>query len=165
MVQVLNSRFDGVPEFASLPALLQSWYVLLSDTATSPELFAVEYAIGAVRLEREARREAELAFFWVQQGSAHFALDWYTYMTKDFERAAWNWEQAAVWLNEHGVAERAELYQPLLQQVVIQQQRLSLLSERMQGQVIRFCQEWGITLPFVDEESEGDTYGGNGATY
>ncbi len=165
MVQVLNSRFDGVPEFASLPALLQSWYVLLSDTATSPELFAVEYAIGAVRLEREARREAELAFFWVQQGSAHFALDWYTYMTKDFERALWHWGQAAVWLNEHGVAERVELYQPLLQQVVIQQQRLSALVERMQGQITRSCQEWGITLSFAREEDEEDAHGDTGATY
>ena len=68
MVQVRDGRFDGVPEFESLPLLVQPWLVLLTETVTSAELFAIEHSLSAIRCECDARREAELAFSWLQRG-------------------------------------------------------------------------------------------------
>ena len=165
MVQVLDGRLDGVPEFESLPMLVQPWLALLTETVTSAELFAIEHIITAVRHECDARREVELAFSWLQQGEAQFALDWFTYMTQDIGRASWHWGQSTVWLNEHGVAERMCLYQPLMQQVLIQQQRLTALVERVQGQMARYAQEWGIALTSVNEVGERDEDGGTGVAH
>ena len=89
-------------------------------------------------------------------------------MTTDIGRASWHWGQATTWLNEHGVAERAEVYQPLMQHVLAQQQRLSALVERIQGQVARYAQEWGIALPLAGdgcEERKGDEDGDTGVAH
>lgn len=151
MEQVFQGRLDEVPEFVSPVMLFQPWLVLVSDTATKVELNAVEQAMCAICYERGAYHEAEQAFDWLQRGRAEYAIDWFRYMTGDIGNASSHWGQAATWLKEFGVAERADVYQSLYQYVSVHQQRLNALVERMQGQIARYCQEWGLVLPAAGE--------------
>jgi hypothetical protein len=154
MVQLLDET-GGAAEFASPVSLLQPWLALLSSTVIEAELQALYHAVNAACCELDAYHSAERALSCLQRGFPEYVMDWFTNMLHAIGRASWQWGQAASWLKEFGDPQQAFLYQPLFQQVLLHQQRLTLLVERFQGQITRYCQEWGLVLP----EQQGNNGG------
>lgn len=146
MVQLLDET-GGAAEFASPVSLLQPWLSLLSSTVIEAELQALHHAVNAACCELEAFHSAEQALSCLQRGFPEYVMNWFTNMLHAIGRASWQWGQAASWLKDFGDAQRDALYQTLYAQVLMQQQRLTLLVERFQSQIARYCQEWGLALP------------------
>jgi hypothetical protein len=154
MVQLLDET-GGSAEFASPASLLQPWLVFLSSDVLEAELEALQHVVNAAHYELSAYHHAERALSWLQNGSPEYMMTWFHAMTHDIRQASWHWGQAASWLKDYGDAERVSLYQPLFQQVLLHQQRLTLLVERFHGQIARYCQEWGLAL----SEQQGNNGG------
>ncbi len=150
MVQVIGTTGE-MPEFELPVSVLQPWLGLISSSVREAELVAVEHAINAACNELEASHHAEHALSRLQCGFPQDAMDWFSFMLHSLHRASWHWEQAAAWLKDHGDEQRTLLYQPLCEQVLTYQQRLTALVERFQGQMARYCQEWEIAFPHTKQ--------------
>ena len=155
MVQLLDET-GGAAEFASPLSLLQPWLSLLSTTVIEAELQALYHAVNAACCELEAFHSAEHAFSCLQSGFPEYMTNWFTSMFHALGRASWHWGQAASWLKDFGDAQRDAFYQPFYAQVLLHQQRLTLLVERFQGHIARYCQEWGLALPEQQANNGGE---------
>ena len=146
MVQMLDGTGD-VPEFASPVSLLHPWLAFISADVQEVELMALQHVVNAAQYELAAFHHVQQALLWIQRGVPENMTIWFDTMTNDIRQASWHWGAAADWLHKFGDEQRAACYQSLYEQVAAHQHRLTVVVERYQGQIIRYCQEWGLALP------------------
>jgi hypothetical protein len=164
MAQIVNSAadFDG---FQAIPAsVLHPWLVLGEQATVDSELHALSRAIDALSWEWRAAWQYNQALWWLDSHNGDCipqAMSAFQESGLDIRRASSSWGGAAAWLNEYGDPQKVDVYQPLYQHVLSQQQRLDQSLARLQEQVTLLCQEWSLPLVVVPDLSEGAADGRN----
>src|SRR5215471_15945324 len=149
MAQIVanGADFDG---FQAVPvAVLHPWLTLGEQATVDSELHALSRAIDALCWEWRAAWQYNQALWWLNaryEDAPAQAMSSFQETGLDIRRAWSAWGVAANWLNEYGDSHKADIYQPLYQHALSQQQRLDQSLAQLQERVSLLCQEWGLQL-------------------